>query len=175
MGKIAVGRVIIGGLVAGLIINISESVLHAFILGPAWMDYQKIHNFGGMTGGGSITMIVLLFILGLVAVWLYAAIRPRFGAGPKTAIYAGLVIWLLVSVMSNLGGLAVGVYTSSIAITMLLWTLVEMPLATFVGAWIYREEEGAGAEVAAPEPAAPETAAPETGGAEPAGEEKEGE
>ena len=28
-----------------------------------------------------------------VTVWLYAAIRPRFGPGPKTAICAGLIVW----------------------------------------------------------------------------------
>ncbi|HSE60477.1 MAG TPA: hypothetical protein VLA99_17380 [Nitrospiraceae bacterium] len=31
----------------------------------------------------------------LSALWLYAAIRPRFGAGPKTALYAGLGVWVL--------------------------------------------------------------------------------
>ena len=32
--------------------------------------------------------------MGLLLVWLYAAIRPRFGPGPRTATYAALVVWV---------------------------------------------------------------------------------
>src|SRR5437667_4515115 len=35
------------------------------------------------------------FVLGVLLVWLYAAIRPRFGPGPKTSLIAGLVLWFL--------------------------------------------------------------------------------
>ena len=35
------------------------------------------------------------FLIGLFAGWLYAAIRPRYGAGPKTALCAGLFVWFL--------------------------------------------------------------------------------
>jgi len=30
-----------------------------------------------------------------VLVWLYASIRPRYGPGPKTAVVAGLALWLI--------------------------------------------------------------------------------
>jgi hypothetical protein len=43
------------------------------------------------------------FLLGVAAVWLYAAIRPRYGAGPNTAIRAGLVTWAVAVFLSNLG------------------------------------------------------------------------
>ena len=33
------------------------------------------------------------FLVGIFAVWLYAAIRPRYGAGPKTALCAGAAVW----------------------------------------------------------------------------------
>ena len=43
------------------------------------------------------------FLVGILAIWLYAAIRPRYGAGSKTALYAGAAVWglgyLLGSVM----------------------------------------------------------------------------
>jgi hypothetical protein len=29
------------------------------------------------------------FLIGIFAIWLYAAIRPRHGPGPKTAVCAG--------------------------------------------------------------------------------------
>ena len=31
--------------------------------------------------------------MGVALVWRYAAIRPRFGAGPRTAAIAGLYFW----------------------------------------------------------------------------------
>jgi hypothetical protein len=34
------------------------------------------------------------FLVGIFAVWLYAAIRPRYGDGPKTALCAGAVVWV---------------------------------------------------------------------------------
>ena len=35
----------------------------------------------------------------IALVWRYAAIRPRFGAGPRTAAIAGLYFWSLVSLV----------------------------------------------------------------------------
>jgi hypothetical protein len=39
--------------------------------------------------------VILDFIYGIVLVYLYAAIRPRFGAGPSTAVQAGILMWLI--------------------------------------------------------------------------------
>ena len=37
-------------------------------------------------------------VAGIWAMWLYAAIRPRYGAGPKTAAIAGFSWWLIASI-----------------------------------------------------------------------------
>jgi hypothetical protein len=31
-----------------------------------------------------------------IAIWLHSAMRPRFGAGPATAIITGVAVWTLV-------------------------------------------------------------------------------
>ena len=42
-------------------------------------------------GQASCTRVVIVdFILGILTVWVYAAIRPRFGPGPRTALTAAL-------------------------------------------------------------------------------------
>src|ERR1700737_329936 len=95
MGKINLGRVILGGIVAGIVIDIFEGVLNGVVL-------EKQGAYGnaalGKVGRMSIKQIVAFNVWGLVAgilmVWLYAAMRPRLGAGPKTAMCAGLVIWV---------------------------------------------------------------------------------
>jgi len=37
--------------------------------------------------------IVWGFLVGIFAILLHAAIRPRYGAGPKTALCAGAAVW----------------------------------------------------------------------------------
>ena len=39
------------------------------------------------------TTVLLSVIAGLVLMVLYAAIRPRFGVGPKTAVIAAAALW----------------------------------------------------------------------------------
>ena len=87
MGKINWTRVILGGLVAGVIINVFESVLNGVILAK---DMEAaISALGRQMGGGALAVFIAWgFLVGIFAVWLYAAIRPRYGAGPKTAACA---------------------------------------------------------------------------------------
>src|SRR5262249_61502207 len=92
MGKINWGKVVLGGLLAGVIIDVVEGILEGVILGPEWRQAMQALGHPLQETGANITLHVLLgFAYGLVALWLYAAIRPRFGAGPKTALDAGLV------------------------------------------------------------------------------------
>ena len=92
MGKINWNRVILGGLVAGVIINIFEFALHGFVLAKD-MD-AAVRALGREVGGGALLMFLAWgFLVGIFAVWLYAAIRPRYGAGAKTALCAGAAVW----------------------------------------------------------------------------------
>jgi hypothetical protein len=38
--------------------------------------------------------LVTTIVLGLLLAWLYAAIRPRYGPGPMTALRAGTFLWV---------------------------------------------------------------------------------
>jgi hypothetical protein len=84
--------VVLGGLVAGLLIDVAEGIMEGAILGAEWRQaMQALGHLLWETGVNITPNILREFIYGLMAVWLYAAIRPRFGAGPKTALYAGSV------------------------------------------------------------------------------------
>jgi hypothetical protein len=86
-------------------------------------------------------LIAATFVLGVTAVWLYAAIRPRYGPGPRAAIYAGIAVWLLAHLWSGvyLGAGFTGLITPRLAWIPVPWGLIEAPLGTLVGAWLYRE------------------------------------
>lgn len=140
MGKINTGRVILGGLLTGLIINIGEFILNEPILGEQWASAMEALNQPPMGGGTIVTFVVGGFLLGIVTIWLYASIRPRFGPGPKTAICAGLFAWFFVYLYVNIGMIATGLFPTNLLITSIVWGLFEVPIATMAGAWLYKEE-----------------------------------
>lgn len=139
MGGINTGRVVLGGLLAGLVFNIGESILNAVVLADAMATLAQDHN---MTepGPAAIGVFVLLgFILGIVMVWLYAAVRPRLGPGPKTAAMIGVVVWFLAYVISTAGMVAMGMASANIAVLILVWGFVELVLSALAGGWAYKE------------------------------------
>ena len=135
-------RVVGGGLVAGLVMNIGEAALHGGLLGA---ESQALFARYGLTLAPSpvpiVSLIVMTFVLGIASVWLYAAIRPRFGAGARTAILAGLAVWVIAHLWSGiyLGMGFPGLITPRLAYLPVAWGLVEAPLGTLAGAWVYRE------------------------------------
>ena len=87
MKAINFGRVILGGLLAGIVVNISEFVLNTIVLKSEMEAGMKALGKTVPQSGGAIAVwTVLGFAIGIVSVWLYAAIRPRYGAGPATAV-----------------------------------------------------------------------------------------
>lgn len=139
MGKINMGRVIVGGLLAGLVINLGEFVLNGYILEKDWESAMRSLGKEPIGMQAVAVFLALGFLLGITAVWIYAAVRPRLGAGPKTAICIGLIVWVLTSLFTTLGQLPTGIFPNRLLIIPLVWGLVELPLGTVAGAWLYRE------------------------------------
>jgi hypothetical protein len=139
MSTINMRGVIVGGLVAGLVINISEAILNMPVLG-AQMEAELARLNLPPVGGGAIGLFMLLgFVVGILTVWLYAAMRPRFGAGPKTAVLAGLVVWFLGYLYPTLGMLAMGMFSTQLGVIASIWGLVEVVVAAIAGARVYTE------------------------------------
>lgn len=140
------GRIIAGGLLAGLVMNISEFVLHAVVLradGEAIVRDLNQRGFHLPADGDPKALLLLVgitFVLGILAVWTYAAIRPRFGAGPGTAICAGLAVWAMSYLYAAVYVYAgFPIFPAKVTLLPAVWTLVETPLATVAGAWLYKE------------------------------------
>src|SRR5438105_10856781 len=140
MGKINFGRVLLGGILAGVVLNIGEFILNEKVMGAEMKAMIAKHNFIMPTGPNFIIMAVAVtFVLGVVMVWVYAMIRPRLGPGVKTAIIAAVVMWFGVY-LYNAGFFIMifGTPLRSMAIAC-VWGLVEYSLAAIAGAWVYRE------------------------------------
>ena len=139
MGRINTGRVILGGLVAGLVINIGESILNIPVIGAESDAALQALGLEPIGGGNIAVFVAMGFLLGLLTVWLYAAMRPRFGPGPKTAVIAGLVVWVLGVLFPSIGYGILGLFPINLAVIATVWGLFEMPIAAVAGACLYKE------------------------------------
>jgi hypothetical protein len=138
MGKINVGRVILGGLLAGLVMTVSEYVLNTYVTADETSAIMQRLGLPQIGTEQIIGFVVLTFVVGIVLIWLYAAMRPRFGAGIKTAIIAAVALWVI-AMISATSDVIVGITTADSLIVPGIWTLVETIVAAIVGAWVYQE------------------------------------
>ncbi|HUJ32200.1 MAG TPA: hypothetical protein VLY23_13030 [Candidatus Acidoferrum sp.] len=140
MGKINLGRVILGGIVAGIIIDIWEGVMRGVLLQE---QAAKVMAALGRTNVVSTKQLIALNIYGLVigilAIWVYAAIRPRFGAGPKTALLAGLAVWALVFALGAMPPVFMHLVPVNLALMASCAEAVMMLIAGVAGAALYKE------------------------------------
>lgn len=141
MTQINIGGVVRGGLAAGLVMNISEFVLNVPVAGEQMNAELAARNLPAVTTNQIAVFVILTFVLGLLTVWLYAAIRPRLGAGPKTAITAGVFVWACTYLHAAIIMGVLGINSMALVILSIVWTLVEMIIASSVGGYFYKEEQ----------------------------------
>lgn len=139
MADISIGGVVKGGLVAGVIMNISEAVLNMPVAGARMEAEMKALNLAPPGNEAIALFTALTLVLGFITVYLYAAIRPRFGPGPKTAVCAGLMVWVLTYVYSGLFFGALGINSWGLVTLAVGWTLAECVIASVAGAYFYTE------------------------------------
>jgi len=109
-GKINLGRVVLGGLVAGVIVDVVEYVINNIVLAEQWHSLTAAKKMPTLGIPEAVAFDIIGLIIGLAAVWTYAAIRPRFGAGPRTAVIAGLLTWITAYVLNDLAPLIFGTF-----------------------------------------------------------------
>ncbi len=141
MNRINWGRVVAGGLLAGVVLNLLDWLVNGVWLRDAWaVALQALPNAPATMGGAIAWFVATDLLYGVFLVWLYAAIRPRYGPGPKTALYAGLATWIAVACLHAVGEAPVQLLPLKLYLLTTLAALGFFPLAAVVGAWAYREE-----------------------------------
>lgn len=141
MGKINLGRLILGGIVAGIVGDILGYGVAGWLLQQSWANAMKALGHGGFSSSALILFNLFGIVTGLVAVWIYVAIRPRFGPGVKTAIYAGIATWVLGALLPNASFMyAAGLFPRDLTLYTTMGALVEISVATIIGAALYKED-----------------------------------
>jgi len=141
MSRISVGKVVAGGVLAGVVLSAFDFVANNFLLVEDWQLVGQRHNIDPSLMGGSgalIAMLAIDLVMGQVLVLTYAGIRPRFGAGAGTGAIASLIVFLPAALMlATFGGWLIpwDLYFRQAVVL-----FVAMLAAGFAGAWVYAEE-----------------------------------
>ena len=136
------GKVVAGGLAAGVVLNLIDYVVYTMVLADRVKAEANAFHPGmadTMMSGNAITVYIITdFIFGLLLVWTYAAIRPRFGPGPRTAMLAAFLFWIVLAFCSS-AMMLMGMTSANLWWTEVFINLVNFLIASWVGAMIYKE------------------------------------
>jgi hypothetical protein len=140
MGKINWGRVFLGGLLAGLVAILLKSAAWFLYLRRDWrVALEALGRPLHQTTSFVVFWIVIFFVLGISAIWLYAAMRPRYGPGAKTAAGVGVAYWFVGALLPEMAIGSLGVFPTRLLATDIATYFVIIVAATIIGAWPYKE------------------------------------
>lgn len=138
MGKINWGRVCLCGLLTGVVWGVLATSLVALLGKDFLAAVPGGQPFPPTSPGLLAFFVVTNLVLGLWTMWLYAAIRPRYGPGPKTAAVAAFAVWFLGSwadaVWAAMVAIPPGILVAPVAAA-----LPAIIVAAMVGARLYKE------------------------------------
>lgn len=136
-------KVAAGGVAAGLVMAVIDIAMSKFFFGARMTAEMNAFKSGlgdqMNVSGWWIGPLVTDLIVGLLLVWTYAAIRPRFGPGQKTAVYAGILFWLMGSLFSLSYGMMGMMSWGLWCMYGIVW-LITLIIAALVGGRIYMED-----------------------------------
>ncbi|MGA7413281.1 MAG: hypothetical protein WBW33_22595 [Bryobacteraceae bacterium] len=135
VGRVNWERVIVGGLAAGMVVNVFEYGVHRVFLDDAWTSAFRAL---GKTPTGWSTFIPANFAVGILMVWLYARLRPQYGGGPKTALRSGLAAWAVFWVVPMLAIMPMDLFPNGLLVIVIALGFVDANLAVLLGAWLYK-------------------------------------
>jgi hypothetical protein len=135
-------RIVIGGLVAGVICFIGDGVVHGVLLQARWMEIANTLRITVTEAERRASMpwyVLYDLVKGLAAVLVYALMRPRLGPGPRTAVIAGLVTWALCIPIPLAGMLPMHFFGRKFALLWSVYGAFPIVIAMVVGAALYKE------------------------------------
>ena len=139
MSGINLARVLIGGIVAGVVANAGDYLIQRVILVEDGTQLvQRLNLNPVQVEASATTWIVMNFLYGILLVFAYAAMRPRFGPGPRTAVISALTLYLAITVVL-LGFMSMGMFVQDAFMRSAGLQLVVTLAASLSGAAIYKE------------------------------------
>ena len=148
MGKINVRRLILGFLVGGVVFNVVVTPINLWEAGMFEAMYEALavspETLMELPSGLFALLMAAWLLIGMAlgggGVVVYVAIRPRFGPGLRTALYAGVMVWFFSYALPFTMQTLLLIVPVGLAIHVIVTHVFATCLATTAGAWFYREE-----------------------------------
>ena len=142
MNHINLRRVVVAGLVAGVLANAFDFVIAGYLLKA---DLEQMGTRLHLTPADAWPSAIGVFVVGdliwgVLIVFTYAAIRPRFGPGPRTAIISGVLPWTAIAILTAQLS-AAGMRTLPSYLRGAALYLVSAVVTGLVGGMLYKEND----------------------------------
>jgi len=142
MRKINVGRLLLGGIVAGILMFLADGFIHQKLLHDHWLAAMRAAGRSVQAeehGGDMAYFAVFELLRGLALAWVYAAIRVQFGAGPKTAIIAAVAVWAIMFPLPFISEVPIGFYSATMLAMWSLYELITSVVAGLLAGALYKD------------------------------------
>ena len=139
MGKIKWGRVLLCSLIWLGVCHLLGSVSWYLFLRAEWVEAMEAPGRPFNEGAAFTVFTLLSVVAAIFALWLYAAIRPRYGPGPSTALRAGVADWVIGILLPTLVGVRLLRLPMRFLIAEVIAAFASFVAATVVAAWRYQE------------------------------------
>ena len=140
MARINWGRLVLGGLVAAIIMFLTDGFIHEQIVKADWQAvYQGLRAVEPEPHGANMVYFAFFELgRGFIAMLFYATMRSHFGAGPKTAALAGIASWIAFSLAGPAQFIPLGFFSTALWIKVGALHLLTSIIATIAGAALYK-------------------------------------
>ena len=140
MRKINLVRLLLGGIVAGIVGDVLGYFVDGLWLQQNWADEMLALGKNEFSTTQIVQFNMIAIVFGIVSILIYVGFRPLFGANWKTAIYAGLTAWVIGILLPNLNFMfAAGLFSKHLMLYTTAGGLVEVVAGTVAGAALYKQ------------------------------------
>ncbi len=142
MKQLNLVRMILGGLLSGVILYVFEGVTNTLILGSQWKSWGLIANqvFATPPEGLSLTYwAIQALIAGLAGTFVYAAIRAWVGVNLRAAYISALVVWATGWLGMAMDQKAMGLEPPILVYGNLLAALLGLLAGQIAASFVYKE------------------------------------
>ena len=141
MTQINWGRLFIGSFVAAIIMFVTDGFIHETIVKADWTAvYDGLRTTMPEPHGTSMVYFGIYELgRGFTAMMFYVLMRAFFGAGPKTAVLAGIVGWIAFSLTAPVQFIPLGFFSNALWLKVGAIHLVTSIVATIAGAALYKD------------------------------------
>ena len=141
MTRINWGRLFVGTLIAAVIMFVSDGLIHETLAKADWRAVYAGLRAAEPEPHGTSMAYFAIFELGraFTAMMFYATMRAFFGAGPKTAVLAGIVGWVAMSLTGPVQFIPLGFFSIPLWLKVGAIQLIVSIVATIAGAAVYKD------------------------------------